>query len=750
MAVERTTIEDAIAGPFFELAESKLDPPEARAGIVRRTALVDRLVATSSVPIVAVVAPPGYGKSTLLAQWARRRRPPPAWLSCDDGDNDPAALLTYLAAAVARVGPIDPAVFGMLASSGAGVTAVPRFLAGIAPTRAPVALVLDHVEAITNPDCLDTIAEIAVRLPRGWQLVLASRHPLPLPVGRLRAQGRIVEIGADDLAMDLAETDALLAGVGLDPAEGGTQKLLERTEGWPIGLYLGALAIRVGTTRRAAGFAFTGDERYLGAYLRSELLDRASDSERSFLIRTSVLDRMTGALCDATLGRTGSARVLEQLESRNLLVVPLDRRREWYRYHHLFRQLLHAELRRREPEIVGDLHARAAAWFEANGMPEAAIEHAQATGDTDQVAEMVLDLIQPVWASGRARTVLGWMAWFEDRGILERYPAIAVHGALLFALLGDAARTESWAAVARRAYPDGTFPDGSTMGGLLAYLRAILADNGVEAMRRDARIGLEQLSPDSPYRATMIHTEGVSYLLDAEPDRADPILATAFEAAFDADSQPLAALVLAERSIVAIGRHDWAQVDALTGRAESIVADGHFENYWTSALVYAVAARAALHRGEVERARTQLARAARLRPLLIYPLPVVSVQALLEMARAYMTLADTGGADAVLRQAEDILRERPELGVLPIEAGQLRSRLDRIAKAPIGASSLTAAELRLLPLMATHLSLGEIGERFNVSRNTVKTQAGSLYRKLGVSSRREVVSRAQELGLNVL
>jgi LuxR family maltose regulon positive regulatory protein len=638
----------------------------------------------------------------------------------------------------------------MLAGLGAGVTAVPRFLAGIAPTRAPVTVVLDHVEAITSPDCLDTIAEIALRLPPGWQLVLASRHPLPLPVGRLRAQGRIVEIGADDLAMDLAEADALIAGLGLDLAEASRQELLERTEGWATGLYLAALAMRAGTPQWETGFTFTGDDRYLGAYLRSEVLDRASDGERSFLIRTSVLDHLTGALCDATLDRTGSARVLEQLEGRNLLVVPLDRRREWYRYHNLFRRLLHAELRRREPGIVQDLHSRAAAWFETNGMPAAAIAHAQASGDTDQVAQMVLDLIQPVWASGRVGTVLRWMAWFEDRGVLERHPAIAVHGALIFALLGDAARTESWAAVAERAYPGGTLGDGSTMGGLLAYLRAMLAGNGVEAMRQDARIGLDQLSPDSPYRATMIYTEGVSYLLDANLDRADPILATAFEAAVDADSRPLAALVLAERSIVAIDRHDWAQVHALTEQAVSIVVDGRFENYWTSALVYAMAARAALHRGEVEQARQHLARAARLRPLLIYPLPVVSVQALLEMAWAYTTLADAGGADAVLRQAEDILRERPELGVLPIEAEQLRSRLDRIAKAPTGASSLTTAELRLLPLLATHLSLDEIGERFHVSRNTVKTQAGSLYRKLGASSRREAVGRAHELGLNVI
>jgi LuxR family transcriptional regulator, maltose regulon positive regulatory protein len=733
----------------FELLESKFHPPVARPGIVARAALVNRLAAAQA-PVITIVAPPGYGKTTLLAQWAERVWPRVAWVSCDDGDNDPVVLLSALAVALDRIEPIDPAVFWALVSSGAGITAVPKFVSAIASMRLPVTLVLDHIEAVTNKRCLNTIAELALHLPLGWQFALASRTKVPLPTARLRAQGGIVEVGADDLAMSPEEASSLLEGAGVKPDVASTSELVQRTEGWPTGLYIAALAIRAGTRQSEVGFTFTGDDRYMGDYLRSELLDRVSDSEVSFLTRTAVLDRMCGSLCDAILGATASGRVLEQMESRNLLVVPLDRRREWYRYHHLFRELLQAELRRREPDLVRDLHFRAAEWYEANAMPEAAIEHAQAAGDHDRVARLVLELAQPVWAGGRVQTVLRWMEWLRDATSAEHYGAIAVHGSLIFALLGQPSAAERWAAAAERVSSAGTLPDGSTMESTLAYLRAILSRDGVDEMRRDAQIAWEGLSPASPYRATMLHTEGISYLVQGDHDRADPILAHAFDVATGANALPLAALILAERCIVAAQRDRWAEVATLAQRAVAIVEAGRFEDYWTSALVYAWAARAALHRGDIPKARYYVGRAARLRPLLTYALPVVSVQALLDLARAYIALADPGGSAAVLGQAQEILQQRPDLGVLPKLAEDLRAKLAKIKAVAVGASSLTAAELRLLPLLSTHLSFREIGERLHLSSNTVKTQAYSVYRKLGVSSRSGAVTRTRELGLDGL
>ena len=732
--------------PAFALPESKFHPPGVRPGIVHRTALVERLAA-SAVPVMTVAAPPGYGKTTLLAQWAERIGSRVAWLSCDGGDNDPVVLLSALAAALDRIGPVDPAIFSALASSGAGITMVPEFVSAVASVPPPVTVVLDHAEALTNRQCLNTLAEFALRLPPGWRLALASRAVIPLPAARLRAQGGILEVTADDLAMGPSEAHSLLKGAGVDTDDAALGDLLQRTEGWPAGLYIAALAINSGTRHSDVGFTFTGDDVYMCDYLRSELLDRISAEEASFLSRTSVLDRMCGSLCDAILEQKGSAAVLAQMEARNLLLVPLDRRREWYRYHHLLRDLLRSELRRREPDLVRDLHFRAAAWFEANAMPEAAIGHAQAAGDYDRVARLILELQQPVWGSGRVETVLRWMEWLRDVPSAEHYGAIAAHGALIFALLGQPAEAERWAAAAERAVPAGVLPDGSTMEATLAYLRANLCRNGIGEMRRDARIAWAGLSPASPYRATMLYTEGISYLLEGDPARAGPVLARALDLATHFGSLPLVGLILAEQCCVAAEGDDWSEVTALAQRATAIVDDG-LGDYLTSALVYAWAGRGAAHEGDTSRARFYLGRAARLRPLLSYALPVVSVQVLLEMTRSYIALADPEGAAAVLAQIDDILQQRPDLGLLPAQAGRLQASLATDNARPGGVSSLTSAELRLLPLLSTHLSYQEISERLFISKNTVKTQAYSAYRKLGVSTRSEAVIRARELGLD--
>jgi LuxR family maltose regulon positive regulatory protein len=326
--------------------------------------------------------------------------------------------------------------------------------------------------------------------------------------------------------------------------------------------------------------------------------------------------------------------------------------------------------------------------------------------------------------------------------------AIAVHGALIFALLGHAAEAERWATAAERAPATGVLPDGSTVESTLAYLRAILFRDGVEQMRRDAQLALDGLSPDSPYRAAMLHSVGVSTLLQDDVNGADPIFAHALDEARLANAWPTVAMILAERCFVSAAHDDWAEVTADAQRATEIVQSGGFEDYWTSALVYAWAARAALHRREISQARLYLGRAVRLRPLLTYALPAVSVQTLLELARCYIALGDPGGAAAVLRQAREIIKQRPDLGTLTDAAGDLQVKLARINQVSHGPSSLTAAELRVLPLLSTHLSFREIGDRLSLSFHTVKSQAYSIYQKIGVSSRSQAVARSHELGLD--
>jgi LuxR family transcriptional regulator, maltose regulon positive regulatory protein len=735
------------ARPSFEVVESKLRPPALRPGIVTRTVLLDRLDGARTSPVISVVAPPGYGKSTLLSQWAGRMQPRVGWISLDHRDNDPAVLLTHIVMAVDRIEPLDPTLFRALTSAGASVTVPRGLVSAIAAMSRPPTLVLDHLEAVTSRECLDAIAQIAVDLPPGAQLAIGSRERLPLPEARLRAQGGLVEIGLDDLAMDEAEASSLLGAAGIRLSEARVSDLVGRTEGWPVGLYLAALALLAGARHTDVAVPFTGDDRFIADYLRAEFLDRVSPAEATFLTRTSILDSMCGPLCDAVLRVTRSSSVLENLESRNLLVIPLDRRRDWYRYHHLFRELLSRELRRREPEIVGELQFQAAEWYEANGMPEAAIDHAQAAGDADRVARLVLEIANRVWASGRADTVLQWMEWFEAGGLVEHYPGIAAHGALIYALKGRPGATERWAAAAERAPEGGTLADGNTVDATISYMRAVLCRDGIEEMRRDAQLALQGLSPASPYRATMLHAEGLSHLLGGDLERADALFSRAVDAAVAAGVTPFVPVLLAERGIVAIDREEWRAAEAIAQQAMSIMSGGDFDDYWTSALVYAWEARVASHRGNVAEGRDHIVRAARLRPLLTYALPVVSAQALLEIARAYTALADPSGARAVLRQLQDVVQQRPHLGRLPGLANELRARLDTFTVRAVGASSLTTAELRVLTLLPTHLTFREIGERLYVSRHTVKSQVMSVYRKLGVSSRSEAIDRVEELGL---
>jgi LuxR family maltose regulon positive regulatory protein len=716
---------------------------------VARTTLVERLLASNAEQLVCVVAPAGYGKTTLLAQWAQHQGRV-GWVTVDPRDNDPVVLLTYLAVALDRVEPIDPEIFSALASPGASVAVrvVRRLAAAISAMPDPVTLVLDHVEMLDNPQCLDAVTELALQLPSGSQLALASRARPPLPLALLRAQGRVMELGIAELTMDQREAQALLQGAGIELADTEAAALLRRTEGWPVGLYLAALALKAGGAGRTVGFRFTGDDRFMADYLHSELLAHLPPKLLAFLTRTAVLDRMCGPLCDAVLGTTGSADLLESLAGSNLLLVPLDRRRQWYRYHHLFGDLLRAELRRREPELLPQLHLRAAAWCETNGLPETAIEHAQAAGDADRVARLVADVAQPTYAAGRAETARRWLAWFDEQGRLERYPPVAVQGAWLHALVGQPAAAERWADAAERSSAVGTPPDASTIPSDLALLRALLCRDGVDRMRADAEAAVAGLGPRSRWRATALLLEGIAYLLTGNADRADPMLAHAVEVATHDRATPAASTALGERAIVAIERGQWRKAETLAERALASMRAGHLDDYAMSAFVYAVVARTAAHRGDVPRAQAHLGRAARLRPLLTHAMPHRAVQTLLELARTHLALGDAAGARAVLTQARKVLRLRPDLGILPRQVDQLRSKLDAIPRGIAGASSLTAAELRLLPLLSTHLSFREIGQRLYVSPHTVKTQAISIYRKLGASSRSQAIQRAQQLGLS--
>ena len=748
---ERVDWSHRAGGPVFDLLASKLRRPVVRPGAVRRLALIEQLRRGKPYPIVSVVAPPGYGKTTLLSQWAERNGQAFAWVSVDEGDNDPKVLLTYVAEALDAVEPIDRRVFDALASPASSVpgSVVPRLGSAFSSMRSPVVLLLDDVHALHNSECRAALSVLADHVPGGSRLALAGRAEPPLRVARLRAEGRILEIGPGDLSLTCDEASSLLRNAEVALGEDEMAELHRRTEGWPAGLYLAALYLREGGPLASAAVSFGGDDRLVSEYMESEFLARISRRQRVFLTRTAVLERMSGPLCEAVLELPGSAVTLAELARSNMLLVPLDRRGEWYRYHHLFRDMLLAELRRLEPGLIKVLQRRAAGWCARNKLPEEALEYSMAAGDADVAAGLVEKLVVPTHRQGRVPTVQRWLRWLEDQGGIEGHPMVAVLAALFCALTGRPVEAERWADVVDRwQYGDPARPGDPSTEAWAAVLRTFLCRRGVEQMRADADEAVRRFTAESFVTPAPAFLQGIARILCGDLDGGDESLEDGIGVGEEVGAHEDVALALCERSLVAIASSDWGRAEALAERAGTVLRRAGIEDSYATPLVSAVQARTAMHRGDVRAARRELVRAQRLRHLLTYALPYFAVQARLELARVHFAVADLAGAKTLMREVDELLRHRPDLGNLAGEARALRVLLanEHDSSAP-GASALTGAELRLLPMLATHLSFPEIAGELFLSRNTIKSEAISIYRKLGASSRSQAVARSRELGL---
>ena len=441
--------------------------------------------------------------------------------------------------------------------------------------------------------------------------------------------------------------------------------------------------------------------------------------------------------------------VLAGLARSNLLLVPLDRRGQWYRYHHLFRDILLAELERQESGLIPVLRRRAAGWCLRNDLPEEALEYSMAAEDTGMAAGLVRDLFPTLDRQSRVATLQRWIRWLDDRGEIDRRPMLAVWAMLLAVETGQPAQAERWAdAVDRWQYLDGARPEDPAAEGWAAVLRAILCRRGIEQMRADADEAAVKLKAENIVAPLATLLQGIVHILDGDLDGADPLLRDAVSATEDIRVPEVAATALCERSVVAMARGEWDQAERHARQADVVLRRAGFEDIFTTPLVCAVQARVAVHRGDVREARRQLAHAQRLRPLLTSASPHIAVQARLELTRVHLALADLAGARTLMREIDELIERRPDLGVLIGEAQALRDRLcSEHARSVPGASSLTAAELRVLPLLATHLSFPEIGAELFLSPHTVKSQAISIYRKLGAVSRSQAVARSRELAL---
>lgn len=727
-------------------SDLKLHVPPVRTGIVARSGLVDR--ARTGEPVVVISAPAGYGKTTLLSQWAEAEDRPFAWLSITEGDNDLTVLVAYLIRALDAVDPLPVETLAAFTAAGAdGPTVLlPRLGRTLLERTRPFVLALDDVHLLSNAECLSALGVLAAHLPEGSQLALASRQDPPLARARLRAQRTLVEIGTEDLMFTPAEGAEALRDAGVKIDDAAADLLVERTEGWPAGIYLAALAVRDLDNAPDAATQFTGDHRLVAEFLRDELVDGLPDEVVEFLTRSSILDYLDGPGCDAVLDRSGSWAVLEELARSNLFVVPLDETGEKYRYHHLFADMLQVELRRREPELESVLHARASALFASRNQPNLAIEHARRAGDFTAAVALVWKYGPAMLGAGRSATVERWLAPFTPDDFKD-YPTLAVIAAWCCVSTRETRPIAELIGVAARAGDEALLPDGTPVGVAVALLDAVACERGLRDMAESAARSRDLDRSDSFFRPTANYLEGSALLLLGQPAEARPRFDEAIRIGVMAPG--VVAGSLAQMSLIAAGGEEWNEAEYLIGRAMALVDEHHLEQIVPQVLVFAVQAYVQAHRGDAVGARQTALHARRLLSLLNHLGVWLAVESRIVLARVELLLGDVEAARILTVEARDLLYRLREAGVVPARIDALHAEIESSAHAvsELSAAPLTTAELRVLSYLPTHLSFQAMAEDLFVSRNTVKTQAISIYRKLGVSSRSDAVERARDLGL---
>jgi LuxR family transcriptional regulator, maltose regulon positive regulatory protein len=442
---------------------SVLGPPTARPGMVARPGLVDRLAGSLAARLVLVVAPAGWGKTSLLREWLAAQDSGAAWLSVREDDNDPAAFWSGVIAALGSVAPgTGAAALEALAALGGGMPgrALTLLIADLARLPGPVTLVVDDFHRITSPRVLVGVALLAEHLAPGLSVVVSTRQEPGLPLARLRASGKLAEIRAGQLGFSEAEAEMLLnhtLGLTLPPED--VHALWQRTEGWPAGLYLAGLPLRSRTDGHQAVGALADGDQHVFDYLAAEVLAGLPPRLRGFMLRTSVLDRFCAPLCDAVMGSADAADLLEEAGRRQLFVAPLDAARGWYRYHTMFAAALRRELDRTEPGLAPLLHRRAATWHRQYGTADSAVEHALASGDWSDARELIAAHWEQFLSDGLAETVAGWVDRLPP-ALAAGDARMCITAALAASLHGRPEEAERWLAAAETAPPQGRWPGG--------------------------------------------------------------------------------------------------------------------------------------------------------------------------------------------------------------------------------------------------------------------------------------------------
>ncbi len=741
------------------LMAAKYAIPPSRPGGVTRSRLHEQLLHNGRTRLTTVVAPAGWGKTTLLSHWAQdpaeHRRV--AWVSLDSADDEPTRFWTYALTALAQHG-LGTAALQALGAPGLQPVdvALPELLNELQTSSERHVLVLDDYHVLSDPDLQQGVEFLLAYLPPALHLVLATRADPPLPLPRLRARGELTEIRMSELGFSPSEAGALITSVADVALDAPTARLLqERTEGWAAGLQLTALTLQGRSEPAAAVAQIRGDDRHILDFFSSEVLNRLTPDQRDLLVSASVLERLSGPLCDAALDRSGTAAVLADLDRANLFVVPLDQHRVWYRCHRLFRDALRVQLDR---ETAASILSRAADWFVAHGLVEEAISLQIEAGDTRGAMELMKTAAPWFLEHGAAKVV--HLAGRLDADVVRSDPSLCGSLAWAAALAGQFHLIGSWLdAAERRSVDDLDPPDGwSSLGGCVSTLRSVqlLATSPGPASIAFAERGVRlESDPALPAYVLARHVLGTSYLADGQPERAVAVLADATRRARDPRFPPILGLQAACSLAVALyqtGRY------AAAGRVcdESAPAVRVVEAAWGDAAALGIArlqmvqGRLALRADDLEKANRLASRAVTLSK--VWGLPSQVVLALTALAEVKLALHDLPAARTSVAEAQELVSSEPIWPFAARELDEVDARIGRgamrAARSPgIVVEELTDRELTLLRMLPGTASQREIGAALYLSINTVKGYAKSLYRKLDVSTRQEAVRRAHQLNL---
>jgi LuxR family maltose regulon positive regulatory protein len=691
-------------------------------------------------------APSGYGKSVLLGQWEAADPRPFVSILVGAHHNDAAGLVADLVDGFAPIEPLAPEIADALAAPRPDIERVvlPRLTRSLAARRRPVVVVLDEVERLESPDSLAVVAALAEHLRDGSQLAMASRTEPAVHLARLRANRRLLELRREDLTMTKAECGALIEGLGVAVRPRQLDALVVRTEGWPAALYLAGSALSDGGDPGPAIAQFAGDDRRVVDYIREELLFSVSRRRLDFLLRASLLERLSGPVCDAVLEREDSATVLRDLSRSNMLVIPLDRRDEWFRFHPLLREMLQAELRRAHPEAERDLHLRASAWWEAAGDWDLAIGHAVAAGETARAGELVWAAVPEYMTRGRNASMVAWLDRLGEAAVATS-PGLSLTAAWAQLTLGRGPIAEHWVAVSRRlveAEPASDYRISLEVG--LTLADAVLARQGIAAMRAAVAPARALIPDENPWHTVCCLLDGAGLLLSGERAEARAQLVEGNRRGA-VGAPNLQALCLAQLAVLAAEEGAWDDAERDVARARAQIDRTGIGAYPMTALAFAVAAHVRATRGAVDAAAADLATAVGLLEQLDEFAPWYEVETRIMLARAAARLGDPRTARRLLDRAAREVALMGDDTLLGRWVEETEARLE--LQAQTAAEQLTVAELRILRQLPSHLSFPQIAAAAHLSPNTVKTHVRNIYSKFGVSSRREAIEHARRVGL---